>query len=141
MDVPHSKFVAHQHIQIFPANSPITLNQTWTIVSELDGVPVPYGYCNILAGKEPENHLCIDVPHSTTTPNTLVQLYPLNKPGGTPNQQWKLIPVSDNWVYIASALDHGIVLEVRGGGAPHEHIQICPVGDKPPSQLWLLNPA
>lgn len=44
MDVPDSKFVAHQHIQIYPKNSPVTLNQKWTIVSDADGVPVPPRY-------------------------------------------------------------------------------------------------
>ncbi len=36
LDVPDSKFVAHEHIRIYPANSPVSLNQTWTNVSDLD---------------------------------------------------------------------------------------------------------
>ena len=39
MDVPDSKFVKHEHIQIYPLNSPVTLNQKWTIVSDADGLP------------------------------------------------------------------------------------------------------
>ena len=39
MDVPDSKFVKHEHIQICPLNSPVTLNQKWTIVSDADGLP------------------------------------------------------------------------------------------------------
>jgi hypothetical protein len=141
MDVPDSNFVAHEHIQIYPANHPVSLNQTWTIVSDADGVPVPPGYVNIFAGNDPSNHLCIDIPDSNTTPRTLVQLYPIDKPGGKPNQQWKYIPVGDNQVYIASALDNNLVLDLRGGGAaPHTLIQIYKLGDKQPNQIWYLSP-
>jgi hypothetical protein len=141
MDVPDSNFVAHEHIQIYPANRPITLNQTWTIVSSLDGVPVPQGYVNIFAGEDPTNHLCIDVPDSSTTPGTLVQLYPIDKPGGALNQQWKYIPVGDNQVYIASALNENLVLDLRGGSAAaHTLIQIYDVGHLKPNQIWFLNP-
>jgi hypothetical protein len=141
MDVPHSNFVAHEHIQIYPMNRPLTLNQTWTIVSDLDGVPVPPGYVNIFAGNEPKNLLCIDIPDASTNPRTLVQLYPIDQPGGKPNQQWKLIPVGDNMVYIASHLDNNLVLDLRGGGAaPHTLIQIYPVGNMQPNQIWYLSP-
>lgn len=140
MDVPHSKFVTHHHIQIYPKHSPITLNQTWTIVSSLDGVAVPPGYVNIFAGDDPTNHLCIDVPHSSTKSGTHVQLYPIHKPGGAPNQQWKYIPVGDNQVYIASALNNKLVLDLDGGGAaPQTRIQISDVGDMKPSQIWIVN--
>ena len=140
MDVPDSKFVAHEHIQIYPKNSPTTLNQTWTIVSSLDGVPVPPGHINIFAGDDPTNHLCIDVPDSSTKSGTLVQLYPIDKPGGARNQQWKYIHVGDNRVYIASALNNNLVLDLQGGGAaPHTKIQISDVGDLLPSQIWLVN--
>lgn len=142
MDVPDSKFVKHEHIQIYPQNSPVTLNQKWTIVSDADGVPVPPGYVNIFAGDDPSNHLCIDVPDSSTKSGTLVQLWPIDKPGGATNQQWKLIPVGHNQVYIASALDNNLVLDLRGGGAaPHTLIQIYDVGDKKPNQIWYLSPA
>ena len=43
-----------------------------------------------------------------------MQLYLIDKPGGNPNQLWKLIPVGDNQVYIASALDSSLVLDLRG---------------------------
>jgi Ricin-type beta-trefoil lectin domain-like len=142
MDVPDSKFVAHEHVQIYPKNSPVTLNQKWTIVSSLDGVPVPPGYVNIFAGDDPSNHLCLDIPDSNTTPGTLVQLYPVDKPGGARNQQWKYISVRDNRVYIASALNEKLVLDLRGGGAtPHTLIQIYDVGDMQPNQIWYLDPA
>ena len=138
MDVPHSNFAAHQHLQIFSAHSPVTRNQTWSIISQSDGVPLPTGYINILAGAETHG-LCIDVPHSSTAPGTLVQLYPLNQPGGTPNQQWKLIPATGIWVYIASALDNNLVLDVRGGdSAPGTLIQLYTVGDNQLNQLWFL---
>ena len=114
MDVPDSKFVKHEHIQICPLNSPVTLNQKWTIVSDADGVPVPPGYVNIFAGDDPSNHLCIDVPDSSTKSGTLVQHWPIDKPGGATNQQWKLVPVGDNQVYIAIALDNNFVLDLRG---------------------------
>jgi hypothetical protein len=142
LDVPDSKFVKHEHIQIFPQNSPITLNQKWTIVSDADGVPVPPGFVNIFAGDDPSNHLCIDIPDSSTTSGTLVQLFPIDKPGGAKNQQWKLIPAGDNQVHIASALDNNLVLDLRGGGAaPHTLIQIFEAGHKKPNQTWLLSPA
>jgi hypothetical protein len=138
LDVPHSNFSKHQHIQIYPLNSPTTLNQTWTIVEAVGDLP--QGYANIFAGHEPSNHLCLDIPDSNTTPRTLIQLYPVNGPGGSKNQQWKLIPAGDNYVYIASALDHNLVLDVRGGsGDPHTLIQIFNQGNQQPNQLWILN--
>jgi hypothetical protein len=45
MDVPDSKFVKRAHIQIYPQNSPVSLIQKWTIVSDADGVPVPPRIC------------------------------------------------------------------------------------------------
>ena len=142
VDVPGADFVAHQRLQIYPANIPITSNQIWTIVSDADGVPVPPGYVNIFAGDELPSHLCIDVPYARAVSGTPVQLYPANQPGGTPNQQWKLVPVTGNLVYIASALDNNLVLDVRGGGgAAHTPLQIYSVGNEQPNQLWLLNPA
>jgi len=143
MDVPSSNFVPHQGLQIYPANTPTTLNQEWTLVSNIDGVPVPNGYVNIFAGNEPSNHLCIDVPNGVAQPEIEVQLYPINRPGGTANQQWKLIPVPGlpNWVFIASALDNSLVLDVRGGsGAAHTPIQIYTRGNEQPNQIWFLNP-
>jgi len=141
MDVPDSQFVKHEHIQIYPLNSLVTLNQKWTIVSDADGVPVPPGYVNIFTGDGPSNHLCIDVPDSSTKSGTLVQLWPIDKPGGATNQQWKLVPVGDNQGYIASALDNNLVLDLRGGrAAPHTLIQIYNVGDKKPNQIWYLSP-
>jgi len=141
MDVPDSKFVKHEHIQIYPKNSPVSLNQTWTIVSSLDGVPVPPGFVNIFAGNDPANHLCLDVPDSSTKSGTLAQLYPVDKPGGATNQQWKLISAGHNQVFIASALNENLVLDLRGGGAaPHTKIQIYNLGDMQPNQIWSLNP-
>ena len=100
------------------------------------------GYVNIFAGDDPSCHPCIDVPDSSTKSGTLVQLWPIDKPGGATNQQWKLVPVGDNQVYIASALDNNLVLDLRGGGtAPHTLIQIYNVGDKKPNQIWCLSPA
>jgi hypothetical protein len=65
----------------------------------------------------------------------------IDKPGGATNQQWKLVPVGDNQVYIASALDNNLVLDLRGGGAaPHTLIQLYNVGDKKPNQIWYLSP-
>ena len=141
IDVPHANFAPHQHLQIYHPNNPITLNQTWTIVDNSDGgVPIPPGYVNIFAGNEPTNLLCIDIPDSLSVSRTLVQLYPVNGPGGTPNQQWKLIPVTDSYVYIASALDNNLVLDVRGGGgADHTQVQIHALGNAQPNQLWFLN--
>jgi hypothetical protein len=144
LDVPHSNFVAHENIQVYPQNNPTSLNQTWTIVSSLDDVPVPAGYCNIFAGDEPANNLCIDIPHSDTASGTLVQLYPIDKPGGATNQQWKLVPYVEgqNLMYIVSAFNDNLVLDVRGGkGQAHALIQIYEKGDGKPNQLWILNPA
>ena len=96
---------------------------------------------NIFAGDDPSCHPCIDVPDSSTKSGTLVQHWPIDKPGGATNQQWKLVPVGDNQVYIASALDNNLVLDLRGGGAaPHTLIQIYNVGDKKPNQIWYLSP-
>ena len=142
MDVPHSNFAAHQQIQIYFANSPTSLNQTWTIVSHNDVPSVPDGYVIIYAGKDPSNHLCLDVPDSDATSGTLIQLYPVNGGGaGTKNQHWKLVPGGDNYVNIASRLNEKLVLDVVGdSGAPHTKIQIYNFGSGKPNQLWCLNP-
>jgi hypothetical protein len=141
MDVPDSNFVAHQHIQIYPANRPITLNQKWTIVDGSNGaVPLPAGYVNIYSGGDASKHLCLDIPGSSTKPKTLIQLYPANGPGGSKNQQWKLIPAENNYVYIASALNENLVLDVIGdSGAARTKIQIYDRGNNKPNQLWILN--
>jgi hypothetical protein len=142
LDVPHANFVAGQTLQIYPPNKPRSANQTWTIVSSSDGVPVPHGYVNIFCGDELSSHLLLDVPHANTTPGTLVQLYPANQPGGTPNQQWKYISAGNNYVYIASALNENLVLDLRGGGAaPGTPLQIWELGHLQPNQMWILNPA
>jgi hypothetical protein len=75
-----------------------------------------------------------------------VQLYPANGPGGTPNQQWKFIPVTIQLLglaqvqlgfLIASALDNNLVLDVRGGGgAAHTPLQIFSVGNNQANQIW-----
>jgi len=53
----------------------------------------------------------------------------------------RYIPVGDNQVYIASALDNSLVLDLRGGGAAaHTLIQIYKLGDKKPNQIWYLSP-
>src|SRR5271168_264140 len=91
MDVPHSNFAAHQHLQAHTRNKPRTLNQTWTIVGSSDDVSIPAGLVNIYSGEESQNHLCIDIPHSQLIPGTPVQLYPADKPGGALNQQWRLV--------------------------------------------------
>jgi hypothetical protein len=129
-------------IQIDSQISPTPLNQQWTIVSSSDDVHVPAGYVNIFAGAESSKHLCIDIPHSSTKERTEVQLYPIDGPGGHPNQQWKLIPVgTEGYVYIASALDNDLVLDVRGGeGAAGTKVEIYERGDKRPNQMWILNP-
>jgi ricin-type beta-trefoil lectin protein len=138
MDVPKS--LAHQVIQIFPANSPITLNQKWTIVNLGEGgLPGPAGHINIFAGHDPSNHLCIDVPDAVALPGIFVQLLPATTPGGTKSQQWKLKQTKDNNVYIESALDSNLVLQVLIGvaGMP---LQIWPKEKDQLNQLWLLNP-
>jgi len=134
MDVPHSKFVRYEHIQIYPKNNPVTSNQKWAIVISGDDVGLP--------PSESGNPLCIDIPHSTTKSGTLVQLFPLDKPGGAPNQQWKYIPAGDNLNYIASALGNDLVLDViHGEGAAGTKIQIFKRGDRKPNQLWYVDPA
>ena len=68
--------------------------------------------------------------------------YPADGPGGHANQQWKLIPIgTDGYVYIASALDNDLVLDVRGGeGAAGTKVEIYKRGDKKPNQMWIVNP-
>jgi hypothetical protein len=60
-------------------------------------------------------------------PGALPRLRPIDKPRGTPSQQWELIEVNGhgNWVYIASALDNNLVLEGRGDSStPGNLIQV-----------------
>ena len=142
MDVPGSNFVAHQNIQIYPANTPISLNQKWTVIGHGDVAAVPDGYVIIYAGKDPSNHLCLDVPDSDAKSGKLIQLYGCNDNGaGTKNQHWKLVSGGDNYVYIASRLNEDLVLDVVGGsGAAHTKIQIYNCGAGKPNQLWLFNP-
>jgi Ricin-type beta-trefoil lectin domain-like len=140
LDAP--KLDKHEHIQIDSQTSPPSANQQWTIVSHSDVSSIPAGYVNIFAGDESSKHLCIDIPDSSTTERTLVQLYPADGPGGHANQQWKLIPVgTEGYVYIASALDNDLVLDVRGGeGTAGTKVEIYKRGDKKPNQMWILNP-
>ena len=140
LDAP--KLDKHEHIQIDKLGTPTPQNQQWTIVSHSDVPSVPDGYVIIYAGDESSKHLCIDIPHSNTKERTLVQLYPEDGPGGHKNQQWKLIPIgTEGYVYIASALDNDLVLDVRGGeGAAGTRVEIDKRGDKKLYQMWILNP-
>jgi hypothetical protein len=141
MDVPSSNFAVHQTIQIYPLNIPPSLNQTWTIVDYTDEPSLPFGFVNIYAG-DGSSRLCLDVPSGSTTPGTIVQLYPINGPGGTANQRWQIQLVADTFVYIVSALNVGLVLDVRGGaGAAHTPIQTYTLGNQQPNQLWLITQA
>ena len=133
------KLDKHEHIQI---DKPGGSNQQWTIVSHSDLSSVPDGYVIIFAGDESSKHLCIDIPHSITKERTLVQLYPVDGPGGHKNQHWKLHSIgTEGYVYIESALDNDLVLDVRGGvGTAGTKVEIFKRGDKKPNQMWILNP-
>jgi hypothetical protein len=103
---------------------------------------VPVGCVNLFAGNDPSKLLCLSLSTSVTKPGALPHLRPIDKPGGTPSQQWELIEVNGhgNWVYIASALYNNLVLEGRGDSStPGNLIQVNQVEEANPNQIWIID--
>jgi len=142
LDIEGSNQSPRARIISYPMNGATgTPNQHWELVEVAKKNTVPDVNTTYLI-KSQLNGFVLDIEGSNQAPCTPILSYPTNGEKGTPNQQWRFIPVGDGTYLIRSVL-HNFVIDITGSNqAPCTRVISYPVNGTlgTPNQQWILVP-